>query len=90
MRSCDHCMVKKQHIFLTLAENGRAVYKDEAGKIWHGRVCADCYTNAVWLKSKKRMLENRRCLVCNAWFKQKQIKQRRCDTHKLTRKKLGS
>jgi hypothetical protein len=78
MRTCKVCGVEKEYVYLCLNGQGRAVYKDENGKIWHSRTCSDCFTSYVKSKAGKQPLKLINCLVCRKEFQQKAIKQKTC------------
>lgn len=77
MKTCKVCGVEKESEYLCLNTQGRAVYKDENGKIWHGKQCSDCFTKYVKSKAGKTPLSLLVC-SCGVEFKQRAIRQKKC------------
>ena len=78
MKTCKVCNKEKEYIYLCLNAQGRSVYKDETGAIWHGKTCAPCFAAYVKSKSNKIPLATLPCRHCGYQFKQKAINQFAC------------
>lgn len=42
MQTCKICKLEKEATFVKLGKNGGFVYADEQGRLWKGKMCADC------------------------------------------------
>lgn len=57
-RKCKACGIEKDHIFLSLNNKARSVYKDGNGNLWNGRVCYECRKQEIIRKQKDQELRN--------------------------------
>lgn len=85
MAKCKKCDVEKERTFFMLDERQRSVYKDETGKIWHGRVCSTCFTDYVKTMSGKPRLGTVNCVQCGVLVHQRHIRQKYCSRACLLR-----
>jgi hypothetical protein len=81
MRTCKKCGKTKEYNYFTRDEFGRSLHKDEDGYLWHGKQCGVCFTEYVKSKSGKKPLSVINCIICNKEFKQKTIRQKKCNNH---------
>jgi hypothetical protein len=88
VRVCKECNKEKQYIYFCLDGQGRSVYKDEDGHIWHGRSCYICFKSYIKTKAEKIPLCDVICKHCGKSFKQRAIKQFVCskECYKLYKK----
>jgi len=87
-RTCKTCGIEKHYKYLALDNRSRSVYKDETGKLWHGKKCGDCQLTEVKRILDKQPLSESVCKVCSKEFKKKAIKQIVCSLacYKILRK----
>lgn len=85
MRICKKCKISQEYNYLTLNSQGKAVYKDENGGIWHGKTCYSCFKQQIKSSShvgltgrKKIALKSFTCVVCGISGIKKAIKQTVC------------
>lgn len=78
MRRCKKCRKLKSHVYLTVNTQGRSVYKDATGEIWHGRICGGCQADIVKEKADKVPLTDGVCASCGIVFTRKVINKKFC------------
>lgn len=58
-RTCVVCKVSRDFVFSHTRDfSGINVYKDERGRLWNGRHCADCVNHSKKVPSKNRYAKN--------------------------------
>lgn len=77
-RICKVCNIKREYRYLALDNRSRSVYKDETGKLWHGRTCGSCQLLIVKKIVDNEPLGDIGCKCCGKIVKQKNIKQFTC------------
>jgi hypothetical protein len=77
-RICKKCQKSKEYSYLCLNTQGRATYKDEDAKVWHGRICFDCHLNYVKLKANRTALTTKSCTICSKEFVQNSARHKFC------------
>lgn len=90
MRTCKVCKKEKEFNYFRLDERCRSVHKDEDGKIWHGKVCFECFQEYQKSVSGKTHLKKINCVTCGKAVLQKTVRQKACSLkcYKLSRKVL--
>ncbi len=90
LKECKDCRITQIRYYLGANEHNSGVYKSEDGRIWHGRVCPNCWNQREALRRQK----NKRkeyvidCQVCAESFTTLYRKQKVCSNS--CRAKLSS
>jgi hypothetical protein len=81
-KQCKHCLNTLVRFYLGTNKHNSGIYKSEDGKLWHGRVCPDCYKALQQDKRKQAIQPNpevvKVCGECNTEFRTKSKKKKYC------------
>lgn len=89
-KHCKICNELKVRFYLGPNEYGSGVYRSDDGRLWHGRVCPDCYNAQEQLKRLKKIRPtlDKTCPACNVGFQTQDTNKKFCSN--TCRKKTDS